>query len=389
MPYDDTLQYIFARETLGIKLGLSNIRSLLDRLNNPHKGLRFIHVTGTNGKGSCCAMIASILQEQGYRVGLYTSPHLVDFTERIKINNKNIPKKDVVNIFKKINPLLETHTFFEVVTALAFKYFYDKKVDFVVAEVGMGGRLDATNIINPLVSVITNINLEHTDYMGRTIEKIAYEKAGIIKKYVPTVTAASGPALAIISSVCRKKCSELHVVKVNNNIKTNLKGSFQIINASTCLEAVKVLRKMGVDISDGAVSRGLSKVIWPARFEFIYKNILLDCAHNPAAVEVLVNEIKQLKYNKLVILLGILKDKDIETMVKMLNPLADHFVITKPAISRASGPKYIAEFVKKDYSIIPDVAEAVKSAKSMLKKGNLLLITGSTYTVGEAMKQLI
>ena len=139
--YDNTLNYIFSRETLGIKLGLANIRSLLDKLGNPHKGIKFIHVTGTNGKGSCCAMLASILQESGYKVGLYTSPHLVDFTERIKINNKNIPKKDVVNIFSKINPLLETHTFFEVVTALAFKYFYDKKVDFVVAEVGMGGRM--------------------------------------------------------------------------------------------------------------------------------------------------------------------------------------------------------------------------------------------------------
>lgn len=389
MTYDDTLNYIYGRETFGIKFGLANIKSLLEKLGNPHNYLKFIHITGTNGKGSCCAMLASILQEEGYKVGLYTSPHLMDFTERIKINNKNIPKKDVVRIFKKINPLLETHTFFEVVTALAFKYFYDKKVDFVIAEVGMGGRLDATNVITPLLSVITNVSLEHTGYLGSTIEKIAREKAGIIKKGIPTVTLAEGIALDVIKDVCKKMNSALYIPEINRDVKTNLRGSFQLMNASACLKSVDVLRGSGIIISDAAVSRGLSKVIWPARFEFIYKNILLDCAHNPAAIGVLVDELRNLKYSRLIILTGILKDKDIKSMIAVLNPLASRFILARPNINRASDPGYIANFVKKDYKIIPEVAEAVKYAKSILKKGDLLLITGSTYTVGEAMKQLI
>ena len=389
MEYDNTLRYIYSREVFGIKLGLSNIRSLLEKLGDPHKSLKFIHVAGTNGKGSCCAMLSSVLQEQGYKVGMYTSPHLVDFTERIKINNKNISKKDIVRIMKMINPLLEAHTFFEVVTALAFRYFHDKDVDFVVAEVGMGGRLDATNVITPLVSVITNVTLEHTDHLGDTIEKIAFEKAGIIKKGVPTVTAASGAALGVIKDVCKKRSSKLHVARVNRNVRTNLKGSFQIINASTCLDAVKILRDLGFEISQSAVTKGLSKVVWPARMEFIYRNVLLDCAHNPAAIKLLAKEIEKLKYRKLILVTGILKDKDKEQMVKSLNPLVDYFILAKPDISRASNPEDIAKFVRKDYTIVYDVGEAVSLARRMAKKDDLVLITGSCYTVGEAMEYLI
>jgi len=290
---------------------------------------------------------------------------------------------------EKINPLLETHTFFEVVTALALKYFHDKNVDFVVTEVGMGGRLDATNVITPLLSIITNVTLEHTKYLGDTIEKIAFEKAGIIKKGVPTVTSASGCALDVIKDVCRKRNSDLYVTKINKDVNTNLKGSFQVINASTCLAAVDVLRDIGVDISESAVVKGLSKVVWPARMEFIYDDILLDCAHNPDAIKVLVKELKLLKYSRLIVVTGILKDKDKEIMLKALNPLVDHFVFTRPKINRASDPKDLARFVKKDYTLVYDVKEAVDFARSMLRKGDLLLITGSCYTVGEAMEHLI
>ncbi|MBW2992682.1 bifunctional folylpolyglutamate synthase/dihydrofolate synthase [Candidatus Woesearchaeota archaeon] len=389
MSYDNTLKFIYSRESFGIRLGLSNIRSLLEKLGNPHKSLRFIHIAGTNGKGSCCAMLSRILQEQGYKVGMYTSPHLIDFTERVQINNRKIPKKDVVKLVKQVNPHLETHTFFEVVTALAFKYFYDKNVDFVVAEVGLGGRLDATNVITPLVSVITNVSLEHTDYLGDTIEKIAYEKSGIIKNNIPTVTAAHGPALEVIKNICKKRNSTLYIIKVNKNVKTNLKGSFQLINASTCLKTVDILRNLDIEISDCAVSRGLSRVIWPARMEFIYRNILLDCAHNPAAIKALAKEIEKLKYKRLIVLTGILKDKDIEQMINILNPLVHHFIITQPCIDRASNPKKIARYVKKDCTTIHDVKEAVEFARSIIKKDDLLLITGSIYTVGEAMQHLI
>lgn len=389
MQYDNALNYLYSRETFGIRLGLTNIRSLLDQLGNPHESLNFIHVAGTNGKGSVCAMISSILQQEGYKVGLYISPHLVDFSERIQINNKKIPKKDIARLMEKINPLLEYHTFFEVVTALAFKYFEEKNVDFVVAEVGMGGRLDATNVVKPLVSVITNISLEHKEYLGDTIGKITYEKAGIIKKNIPTVTTAKGLALEIIRNICRKRRSKLYIAKVKKDIKTNLKGSFQLTNASTCLKTIEVLREQDIEISQSSIDKGLAKVLWPGRMQFISKNILLDCAHNPAAVKVLANEIKKLDYKRLILLTGILKDKDAKNMIKTLNPLADHVIITHPDIDRASKPEHIAKFVEKEFDIIPNVCEAVGSARSLMKKDDLLLITGSIYTVGEAMQCLI
>lgn len=389
MSYQEALKYIYSREKFGIKLGLSNIQGLLKDLGHPEDYLDFIHVAGTNGKGSVCAMISSVLQKQGYKVGMYTSPHLVDFTERIQINNERISKKDLTKLVKKISPHITSHTFFEAVTALAFQYFKEKKVDFVVAEVGMGGRLDATNAIKPLISVITNISLEHKEYLGDTIEKIAFEKAGIIKKGVPCVTAATGEALDVIKDICSKRKSKLSVVRLNKNIKTNLNGYFQLINASTCLKVIDALRNLGFDIFDSSISKGLMKVVWPARMHFIYKNVLLDCAHNPAAVGVLAKEIKKLKYNNLILLTGILKDKNIKEMTAKLAPMADHIIITKPNINRAADPKHIAKFIKKDCSIMPDVKVALNFARSITKKNDLLLITGSIYTVGEAMENLI
>lgn len=389
MSYQETLKYIYSREQFGIKLGLSNIKGILEDLGHPEDYLDFIHVAGTNGKGSVCAMISSVLQKQGYKVGLYTSPHLVDFTERIQINNEKISEKDLTKLVKKVSPYITNHTFFEAVTALAFQYFKEKKVDFVVAEVGMGGRLDATNTIKPLVSVITNISLEHREYLGDTIEKIAFEKAGIIKKGVPCITAATGAALSTIKEICTKRKSKLSVVRLNKNIKTNLNGFFQLINASTCLKVIDTLRDLGFDISKSSITKGLMKVVWPARMHFIHKNVLLDCAHNPAAVDVLAKEIKKLKYKNLILITGILKDKNIKEMIAKLAPLADHIIITKPDINRAANPKYITKFIKKDCSILPNVKEAVDLGRSMIKKEDLLLITGSIYTVGEAMEHLI
>ena len=385
MNYNQALDYINSRELFGIKLGLSNIRKLLKKLNNPHKDLKFIHIAGTNGKGSCCAMISSILQEQGYRVGMYTSPHLISFKERIQINKKKIPKKEVIRLVKKLKPLITTHTYFEVVTALAFQYFKDKNVDFVVAEVGMGGRLDATNVITPIISIITNISLEHKEHLGDTIEKIAFEKAGIVKKNIPTVTAAKDKALKVIKNICKKRNSKLSIVNIKENIHTNLNGHFQLINASTSLKTVQLLKQQGIEISNQSITKGLKKVLWPGRMQFIKHNILLDCAHNPAAVKALVKEIKKLKYKNLILMIGILKDKDIKEMINELSPLANDIIITKPKTERATDPKQIAKHLENSYAIIPSIKNAVKFATSITKKEDLLLITGSIYTVGEAM----
>jgi len=393
MQYEQALSYLFSRERFGIRLGLANIRKLLQRLDNPHKNLRFIHIAGTNGKGSCCAMISSILQEQGYKVGLYTSPHLVDFRERIQINNRKISRQDLAMLTDKIKPLIKSQTFFEVTTAIAFRYFKDKKVDFVVTEVGMGGRLDATNVIRPLVSLITNVAFEHKEHLGDTIEKIAYEKAGIIKNNTPTVTSADGKALKVIETICKKRNSRLTVVKINRDIHTNLEGSFQLINASASVAAINILEQQGIKISGSSITKGLKKVIWPARMQFISKNILLDCAHNPPAVKILVKELNKLKnkYNKFILLTGIMKDKDIRNMIKMLSSLVDHMIITRPNLERAAHPEYIAKFIEKGnpkYTIIPSVKEAVRFGKSITGKKDLLFITGSIYTVGEAMHYL-
>ena len=213
MDYERILKYLYSLESSKIKLGLENIQALLQKINNPEKELRCIHVAGTNGKGSVCAMLSHILREAGYEVGLYTSPHLKKFNERIRINNKLISDKEIVDYFLKIKPHITNQSFFEITTAIAFLYFKEKHADFVVLETGLGGRLDATNVVVPLVSVITNVGLEHTELLGNTIEKIAFEKAGIIKNKVPVVAGAKGKALEAIKRIAKERNAPLYSVK--------------------------------------------------------------------------------------------------------------------------------------------------------------------------------
>ena len=205
MDYKKVLEELYSLDIKKWALGLERIESLLKKLGNPEKNLKCIHVAGTNGKGSVCAMLHSVLMDAGYKVGLYTSPHLKKFNERIRINNALISDKDIVKYYLKVKKQVTNQSFFEITTAMAFLYFRGKNIDFVVLEVGLGGRLDATNVVTPLVSIITNIGLEHTEFLGNTLEKIAYEKAGIIKKNIPTITAAEGIALATIKKISNKK----------------------------------------------------------------------------------------------------------------------------------------------------------------------------------------
>ena len=385
MGYKEAIGFLYALESKEYNLDLGNITKLLAKLGNPHEGLKYIHVAGTNGKGSVCAMLYSILQEAGYKAGMYTSPHLVRFSERIQINNKEITNEEVAELFGKIKPFYTEETFFEVVTAMAFLYFKEKKADFVVLEVGLGGRLDATNVITPLVSVITNISLEHQKYLGKTVEKIAFEKAGIIKEGIPVVTGAEGKALDVIKKIAGEKNSKVFAVGNGHGYDLNLKGEFQQFNANIAVKTIVVLNeryKLGID----SIKSGLLKANWPGRFEFIDKNILVDCAHNPAGAKVLKNELLSIKnnYNRIILVVGILSDKDIKPMLDELVPLADKIIITRPKTSRAEKPENIAKFIDKEYDVVDDAKEAVKKAKSIAKEKDLIVVSGSIYVVGEA-----
>ncbi len=387
MNYNQAIRYIYSREKFGIKLGLKNITRLMNFLKNPQKHFKSIHVAGTNGKGSVCAFIYSILQKQGYKVGIYTSPHLIDFRERIMINGKKINKKKVTTLLTKIKPFIKEHTFFEVVTALAFLYFKQQKVDFAIVEVGMGGRLDATNIIKPEISIITNISLEHTKYLGKTTKKITYEKAGIIKQGIDVITLKNNKGLNIIKKTCKKRQSKLHIIKIKK-IKSSLDGDFQYQNVSLALKTINLLRKKGYKINQDAIKKGLRSTKWPGRMQFISKNILFDCAHNPTAAKTLSKEIRKLKkklnYKNIYLILGIMKDKNVKLFCKNITPITKEIIITKPKISRSADPKVIAKYIKKKVTIISNVCEALEYAKIKAGKNNLIVLTGSIFTVGEA-----
>jgi len=365
------IDYLQSLEKFGMNLGLERITHLLEELGNPHLKFKSLHVTGTNGKGSTCAMIASILKEAGYTVGLYTSPHLFDWRERIKINGKDISEKDFeegIKVVKKIARRVGQPTVFEVLTAVAFWYFAKKKVDYAVIEVGLGGRLDATNIITPLVSVITNIDLEHTAILGKSLAKIAAEKAAIIKPGIPVVTAEKKlEPLRVIKDYAQKKGSLL--IKVESGLKTNLFGEHQRINAACAVAAIRLAR---IKVSRKAIAQGLKKVNWPGRFQIASRSPLtiLDGAHNPAGIQSLVRTLRsKFPGQKFTFIFGVQKDKDAKTMLKLLKPLAKKIIIT------TSSHKNAAKIVEGIKAIAPQKA-------LLLAKGENKVITGSLYLVG-------
>ncbi len=385
MNYTQTLKELYSLHKFGIKLGLEKMQLILYELGNFHKKIKFIHVAGSNGKGSAAAMIASILKQAGYKTGLYTSPHLVGLNERIRIDDKEISNEEIVKFYSKIKKLRKKYkcTFFETVTTLALLYFYEKKVDYVVLEVGLGGRLDATNIVTPLVSVITTISLEHQEYLGHTIEKIAAEKAGIIKKNVPVVTATTGKAFEVIKEAAKQKNSKLHKVKIRK-IKTNLKGEFQQFNASVALETINVLKQKGLNISKKAIDKGFMSIDWQGRYDFKNSKLILDCAHNPAGAHVLANELKRLN-KKVILVFGVMSDKDIKGMITKLAKVSSKIILTKADVKRAAPIKLISPYVK-TYISIPGVKKAVAYAKSIAKKNEVVVLTGSCYVVGEYLE---
>lgn len=415
--YQESLDYLYGLEKFGMIFGLTKVEAILEAIGNPHREIQAIHIGGTNGKGSTAAMIASILQKEGYRTGLYTSPHLIRFTERIKINGKEIEQEEVAEMAKWMRGRVEEakvplpFTFFDFTTALALLYFKQKAVDLAVLEVGLGGRLDSTNVVDPLLSIITNIARDHEEQLGRSLLKIAGEKAGIIKKGRPLLTAATQPqVLQFFSKICRERKSpyyrvgkDLRYVQNGNrnfdyeglhrklwNISLNLGGPHQIINATTALGAMEVLDDLGYAVSKDAMIEGVREVEWPGRLELVCSSprVVLDGAHNPAGALALKESIeKEFEFRHLNLILGVMRDKDISSILRLLAPLAHHLILTRPHTDRAAPPALLLKTLGKNggkAEIVEDLEGAIEKGLSMTKEDDLLCITGSLYTVGEA-----
>jgi len=395
MKLDNTTEYLYGLQKFGIKLGLDNISRIMSTLGNPEKKLKIIHIAGTNGKGSCCAMIDSILQQAGYKVGRYTSPHLVKFNERITINNINITDAELISITKKIRESISKEiipTFFEFTTAMAFLYFKKENVDFAIMEVGLGGRYDATNITIPLVSIITSISKDHTIHLGKTIKKIAREKAGIIKEKIPVITSTKGTALKVIKDICIKNKSALTIAKKTDsrNYQPPLQGDYQKLNTAIVIKTIEIL---DLDIDKSTIKQGLKNTKWPGRLEFIENNLLLDCAHNPESFKELEKFItqKSSKFKKINLILGILKDKDYKRMIKEISPILDLVIITEPKDKNALKAELIEKEIKKykiPFRITKNIRDAIKQGRKITTNKDLLVISGSIYLLGEAIQEL-
>lgn len=412
--YRRVLEEIYALQKFGIKFGLNKTENLLERMGNPHRLLRCIHIGGTNGKGSVAAMISSVLSEHGYKVGRYTSPHLVRFTERFCINGKEVSPEEIIESYRRVSssfvPNADPPTFFEATTAMAFDIFSRAQVDFAVIEVGMGGRLDATNVIVPEVAVITNVAMDHQEFLGPTLASIAREKAGIIKGHVPVVTGVRQPLVqGIIKATCYRKNAPIRLLgehfrfrKEGNlfhylgfsrqirNLSVSLAGDHQKFNASLALAALEVLEERGlISLEEEKIRAALKEVRWPARLEVLDQNPLtiLDGAHNPHGAESLKQALRStFSFNNLHLVLGIMADKDIKGIFRRLLPEAEMVIFTRPRYVRAADPESLRKIARpytSRFYVIPDVREAISYARREAAPDDLVCITGSLYFAGE------
>ena len=404
MNYPEAIQFLYGLRLFGAKFGLENTFQLAALAGNPQERLRFIHVAGTNGKGSTCAMFESIYRAAGLRVGLFTSPHLVSFRERIQINRQLISENEVVRLVEELQPLFEQFpaghhpTFFEVVTIMALKFFAEQKCDLVIWETGLGGRLDATNIVTPLASVITNIALDHQQWLGDTLEKIAFEKAGIVKPAIPVVTAADEPeALAVIKKIaCEKNAPLIKIKKSEVRIQKSelaLLGDHQKLNAALALATVEILQKQ-IPVSRQQMHEGLANVNWPGRLQLVERpsgrKILLDGAHNVAGARVLREAIeKHFGSERLTLVLGILQDKDWQHICEMLVPLAKTIFTVPVASERSANPVELAEACHAANPAAEIFAcGSLREALQKISAENFAVVTGSLYLVGEVLELL-
>ncbi|MDR2386075.1 MAG: bifunctional folylpolyglutamate synthase/dihydrofolate synthase [Deltaproteobacteria bacterium] len=444
--YGKNIAKLFDLQKFGMKFGLDSMNQILENLGRPHEGLKFVHLAGTNGKGSTAAMLAEGLRRQGLKTGLYTSPHLITFRERIQINGQFIGQGEVIELVNQVWPATDPAsppTFFEFVTAMAFLYFKQKGVDLAVIETGLGGRLDSTNVIRPLLSAITNVSLEHTDHLGTTIEEITFEKAGVIKRAVPFV---GGRYTEKVSKLILEKSQEMNCPSVMilgrdyqvkiapeqagaafglggaaqtidyigpkwqlSGLPLALTGPYQADNGAMALamaETLAGLEDLGFELKPEIISRGLSSVKWPGRAEVFAagtwpaeKNsaapLILDGAHNPAGALALTSLLKTAPRKKLHLVVGVMADKDIAGVLAPVLELADCLYLTRPAYHRAADPELLLSRLTKalgqpkcPYSLHPTIPQALAAAAQAASPEDLVVVSGSLFTVGETRAYL-
>ncbi len=438
MNYQQAWDYLDSLQFHKIKLGLDAMHSFMAKVGNPEQKLKTVHVAGTNGKGSVCMTLLTILSGSGYRVGLYTSPHLSSVRERFRINESFISEEKFAELATRIRGILgeEKITYFEFTTALAFLWFAEENLDLVILETGLGGRLDATNIIQPLVSVITNVSMDHEAYLGDTISAVAGEKAGIVKTAVPVVSAVTtGGGLEEVDAACVEKDARLllfgrdfgaalapgglwqWIANANfssslyKDLRCSMKGDYQVANASLALAVIELLKEQGFSLAEEQIRQGLANVQWPGRLEYFCLDrtsrkkmqcaglagsvsYLLDGAHNPAGVESLLQTLeKECNYQKLILVWGAMVDKDLQKTLSLVAPLAHRIILTKPEGERSAEPELLLQNVpgnlQERCTLHPKVDAAIDAAESLATDDDLILIAGSLYLIGASRKKLL
>ena len=420
MDYDSALNWLFGQEARGIKFGLDNTIELLSRLGDPHRRFRSLHVAGTNGKGSVSAMSESVLREAGYRTGLYTSPHLVDFRERIRVGGECIGEKEMLRLAAEVRDIAESMasdgrrlTFFELTTAMAFAHFADTGVETAVVEVGMGGRLDSTNVIEPDCVAIARISLEHTAFLGSTLAQIAFEKAGTMKAGLPAVTLdqspevlevlerraseVSAPLTVVGRDVAYEVSSatldgtELYVEAIDDVVHVPLIGRYQGENCALACTALVEMMRRGVYIPDEAFPRGLSQVRWPGRLEVVAQRprVVLDVSHTADGARAVAAELRRLLDRKAIVVLGVLDDKDLDGIAAAFGSVASRAIATAPRTPRAFPAQRVRESLSAHCptEVVDRVGDAIERALQLASGDDTVLIAGSLYTVGEAKER--
>lgn len=411
-----SLAWLYSLTARGMKLGLENTRELMRRLGEPHEDFKSIHVAGTDGKGSVCAMLHSVLEQAGLVTGLYTSPHLLRFNERIKVGHHEIDDYELSELIDKCRPIAEEMssegmhlTFFEITTAIAFLHFSAKKVDYAILETGMGGRLDSTNVVEPELTVITPVGMEHSQYLGHTLKEIAVEKAGIIKPRVPVVANCSGEVREVVEDKARERGSDVHFLEESDyemlsmdrhGIEINYKGelyqvgitgSFQAGNAATALLALDALQDPRV--LPQHVADGLKECRWPCRMELVSDDppTVIDVTHTIMGAKSLAKDFPAIYGEGNILVIGILKDKDLEGMAAELGPYFRKVVATEPDSDRGMAADAVGRaFIHycDDVTVEEKVGDAIALAYGMLEEGETVLVTGSLYTAGDALRWL-
>lgn len=434
MNYQESLRFLDALQFHKIKLGLESMTSFLAKVGQPEKELRVVHVAGTNGKGSVCVTILTLLQQAGFRVGLYTSPHLSSPRERFRINDGYISEDAFARHATRIRDILgqDKITYFEFTTAIGLLWFAESDLDLVLLETGLGGRLDATNVVTPLVSVITNISMDHEAYLGNTIEEVAFEKAGIIKPGVPVVCGEDKPSCRqVISEMGRKHNAPIYYLKDAfdykeqreqwswhgsdpvfgetqfDDLRCSMKGDYQRQNASLALATLHLLNKHGLTVGEEQIRRGLLNVQWPGRLEYVQLprragesasgpqvSWLFDGAHNPAGVASLVDTLtNEYSYNRLVVVWGAMMDKDVSATLPSMGELASHIILTQPEGERSATPEelyaILPQSLQEKVTMVADVQGALLLAEKMVKEDDLIVVAGSLYLVGAARTLLV